>query len=116
MREAPFVLWVATSMTVIAFGLACYGLWSTGEYDSGWFGLLELVYHAVGVLAFEEPDAAARANWVYDLARPFALLFGLLAATGLVFEVYRPVRDRVLKTFFELAQTVRPSTIVVGLG
>jgi len=116
MREPPLVLWVAVSMAVIAYGFAFYGLWDTGEYSDNVLTFLKLVYHAAGVLAFEEPEAADQAHWVYDLARPFALMFGLLAATGVVLEVFRPVRDRILKTFFEIAQSFRPSTVVVGLG
>ncbi|MEO0603452.1 MAG: NAD-binding protein, partial [Myxococcota bacterium] len=111
-----WAIWLAFSMGALAYVFALVGLANTGEYAADMTGTSELLYHAAGVLAFEEPDTAPEDGGVYALARPFALVFALLAATGVVLEVFEPARERFLHFWFRITQAVRPSSVVVGLG
>ncbi len=109
-------IWWALVVGGLAYTCALIGLLGTGEYALDLPGVTKLLYHAAGVLAFEEPDTAPEGSPVYAFARPLTLMFAAFAATGVVLEVFGPVRETSMRFLLWLGQTFRPPSVVIGLG
>ncbi len=112
------LLSLASATFFAACGLAdARGIaWGPELTKDGLDRFAQLLFGVMSILGFENPDGAT-SSWMFSIARISAVLFTVLAASGIVVEFYRPARTAFRRSFFRVRQVFGAEPVVViGLG